>query len=167
MRGYLSLIWKDTLLKYIALYFMWRRGLLLHETHPWKILSILIYVFSWLYFVRFFISFPSINLCPHVCVQFLILFHPAKMRFSQWTLNANNVFVFVGFNVHYNVSLTYSDGTDKLHICSAEAFSWLGNCDQIFWLSFHWLSFRFKRDAPFYCTDGDNSPVNWDNLCDH
>ena len=35
------------------------------------------------------------------------------------------------------------------------------------YLSFYWLSFRFKSDAPFYCADGDNSPVNWDNLCDH
>ena len=75
-----------------------------------------------------------------------------------------NVFVFGDFNVHHNDSLTYSDGTDRLYICSTEAFSWLGNCDQTFWLSFHWLSFRFKRDAPFYCTDGDNSPANWESL---
>ena len=78
-----------------------------------------------------------------------------------------NVFVFGDFNVHHNDSLTYFDGADRLYICSTEAFSWLGNCDQVFWLSFYWLSIRFKRDAPFYCTDGDNSHVNWDNLCDH
>ena len=78
-----------------------------------------------------------------------------------------NVFVFGDFNVHHNDSLTYFDGSDRLYICSTEAFSWLGNCDQVFWLSFYWLSIRFKRDAPFYCTDGDNSHVNWDNLCDH
>ena len=77
------------------------------------------------------------------------------------------VFGFGDFNAHHNNSLTYSDGTDRLYICSAEAFSWLENRGLVFWLSFHWPSFRFKRDAPFYCTDGDNSRANWDNLCDH
>ena len=36
---------------------MWRMGLLLHETHPEKILSIFIYVFNWLYLVQFFYFF--------------------------------------------------------------------------------------------------------------
>ena len=30
-----------------------------------------------------------------------------------------------------------------------QAFSWLGNCDQVFWLSFYWLSLRFRRAALF------------------
>ena len=30
-------------------------------------------VVNWLYFVQFFISFPSVDQCPHVCVQFLLL----------------------------------------------------------------------------------------------
>ena len=30
-----------------------------------------------------------------------------------------------------------------------QAFSWLGNCDQVFWLGFYWFSLRFKRNAPF------------------
>ena len=34
-----------------------------------------------------------------------------------------NVFVFGDFNAHHKDSLTYSDGTDRLCICSAEAFS--------------------------------------------
>ena len=34
-----------------------------------------------------------------------------------------NVFVFGDFNAHHNDSLTYSHGTDRLYICSAEAFS--------------------------------------------
>ena len=71
-----------------------------------------------------------------------------------------NVFAFGDFNIHLNNSLTYSDGTDRLYICSTEAFSCLGNCDQVFRLSFYWHFFKFKSDAPFYCTDGDNSPVN-------
>ena len=31
-----------------------------------------------------------------------------------------------------------------------QAFSWVGNCDQVFWLSFYWLSLRFKRAALFF-----------------
>ena len=62
-------------------------------------------------------------------------------------------------NVHHNDSLTFSDGTDRLYLfCRGSLL--IRNCDQSFWLSFHWLFFRFKRNAPFYCTDGDNSPVN-------
>ena len=34
-----------------------------------------------------------------------------------------NVFVFGDFNVHRNDPLTYSDGTDRLYICSTETFS--------------------------------------------
>ena len=34
-----------------------------------------------------------------------------------------NVFVFGDFNVHHNDSLIYSDGADRLYICSTEAFS--------------------------------------------
>ena len=79
----------------------------------------------------------------------------------------HSVFVFGDFNAHHKDSSTYSDGTNRLYICSVEAFSWLGNCDSVLWPSFHWPSFRFKRDAPFYCTDGDNSLANWNNLCNY
>ena len=34
-----------------------------------------------------------------------------------------NVFVFGDFDVHRNDSLTYSDETDRLYICSTEDFS--------------------------------------------
>ena len=73
VRGYLSLIRKDSGTQ-IVLQFMWRKDFLLHRTHPRKTLSILAYVFGWLYFTQCLPSFSSINLL-RLYAWFLMLFY--------------------------------------------------------------------------------------------
>ena len=121
------------------------------------------YVFNWLNFVQFFYFF-SIYWSMSSCVCSVLDAVSSSIDEILSMNSSANVFAFGDFNIHLNNSLTYSDGTDRLYICSTEAFSWLRNCDQTFWLSFHWFSFRFKRDVPFYCADGDNPRFNWESL---
>ena len=160
VRCYLSLIGKDTLLKCIAyvkegLAFAWDSSL---ENFEYPYLC-----FQLVFFCSVFYFYSIYRLNSSCFCSILDAISSSIDEILSMNPSAN-VFVFGDFNVHHNNSLTYSDGTDRLYICSTEAFSWLRNCDQTFWLSFHWFSFRFKRDVPFYCADGDNPRFNWESL---
>ena len=74
-------------------------------------LSILTYVFDWLFFTQCLTSSSSINHLLHLYAQFLILFH-----LTNEVLLTNpfaNVFVFGDFNIHHKDWLTYVGGTDR------------------------------------------------------
>ena len=75
VRYYLSLIRSDLSLTFTMLQFPWRRDFFLDSTCPLKSLSVLIYVFDWLYFIQCHTSFFFIAHCPLLCAKFQVLCH--------------------------------------------------------------------------------------------
>ena len=85
VRGYLPLIWKDSVTHRNGLTVYVKEGLLLVWTCLWKTLQILAYVFDWLYFAQWLTSFSSIDHLLRLCAWFFIRFHLTLMRFSWST----------------------------------------------------------------------------------
>ena len=68
------------------------------------------YILDWLYFIQYLTSFSSINHFLHLHAVFNSISYSIDEVLS--TNPSANVFVFVYFNIHHKVWLTYSDGTD-------------------------------------------------------
>ena len=69
------------------------------------------YILDWLYFIQYIhTSFSSINHFLHLYAVFNSISYSIDEVLS--TNPSANVFVFVYFNIHHKVWLTYSDGTD-------------------------------------------------------
>ena len=107
MRGYLSLIRKDSVTHMHGLAIYVKEGL----PFAWDLFlensADSDFVFDWLYLLECFPSFSTIDHLCHLYVRFLIPFRLTYMRFSA------NAFTFGDFNVHRKDWLTYSGGTDR------------------------------------------------------
>ena len=58
LRGYLALIWKDSITHMHGLAVYVKEGLSLYRTYLEKTLQILTYVFDWIYFTQYLTCFP-------------------------------------------------------------------------------------------------------------
>ena len=67
-------------------------------------------ILEWLYFIQYLTSFFSINHFLHLYAVFNSISYSIDEVLS--TKPSANVFVFVYFNIHHKVWLTYSGGTD-------------------------------------------------------
>ena len=67
VKGYIPLIWKDSI---TVFQFIWRQDFLLLRTYLKITLRILTYVFDWLYFTQYLISFSSIDHLLHFYAKF-------------------------------------------------------------------------------------------------
>ena len=109
MRGYLSLIWKDsgTCIHDLEVYVI--KDFLLHETISRKLCKFL------LIFSTGFTSLSVLLLSPLSITFFVLVFNSFSSNIDE-VLSINpsaNVFEFEDFNVHHKDWLTHSSGTDR------------------------------------------------------
>ena len=122
MRGYLSLIREDTLLKCIVLLVYVKKGPAFAgdsslENSEYSYLFFQLALFCLVFYL--FSIYRSMSSC--LCLTLDAISSSIDEIIS---MNPSaNVLVFGDFNVHHNDSLIYSDGADRLHIFSTEAFS--------------------------------------------